>query len=254
MDIILDRHLNNKVVLITGAAQRLGARMAQFFHAAGANVIIHYRASDSKARQLQQQLNEYRPNSVQIIQCDLLQTEQLEKFIAQCVNFWGRLDVLINNASSFFPTPVLDSNEQQWQDLMGSNLKAPYFLSKHAASQLAKQQGCIIDIVDIHAQRPMQGHSIYNMAKAGLAMQVKTLARELGPDIRVNGIAPGAILWPESGQTLNAEQKQQIIKHNYLKRLGSPDDIARTALFLVKDADYISGQIIPVDGGRIDYI
>ncbi len=248
MHIILDRDLKNKVVLITGAAQRLGAMTAQFLHAAGANIVIHYRNSKAPAEKLKQNLLALRENSAQIIQADLLETQALEQLINTSQQFWNRLDILVNNASSFYPTPVSSATEKQWGDLMGSNLKAPYFLSQAAAPFLAKQNGCIINIVDIHAMRPMAEHSIYNMAKAALAMQVKTLAYDLGPDIRVNGIAPGAILWPEN--EMAESSKRDIVSRTYLKRQGSAEDISRTVLFLVRDADYITGQIINVDGGR----
>jgi len=162
------------------------------------------------------------------------------------------LDILVNNASSFYPTPVGNVTEEQWDDLMGSNLKAPFFLSQAVAPYLKKQQGCIVNIVDIHAQRPMAEHSVYNMAKAGLEMQVKTLAYELGPEIRVNGIAPGAIMWPEN--EMDEMAKKRIISRTYLKRKGSPEDIARTVLFLVRDADYVTGQVLAVDGGRSLYL
>ena len=165
---------------------------------------------------------------------------------------WNRLDILINNASSFYPTPLDSTTEQQWVDLMGSNLKAPYFLSQAAAGFLQENHGCIVNIIDIHANRPMAKHSVYNMAKAGLAMQVKTLAYELGPNVRVNGVAPGAILWPEN--EMKDELKSDIVERTYLKRQGSAEDIARTVLFLVRDADYITGQIIAVDGGRELYL
>jgi pteridine reductase len=252
MSIILDRDLKNKVALITGASQRLGAMTARFLHAAGANILIHYRNSDTQALQLKQELLTIRPNSANVIQADLLKTDSLSELINSSHQQWNRLDILVNNASSFYPTPLDCATEQQWGDLMGSNLKAPYFLSQAAAGFLQEKHGCIVNIVDIHAQRPMANHSIYNMAKAGLAMQVKTLAYELGPNIRVNGVAPGAILWPEN--QMADELKNDIVKRTYLKRQGSAEDIARTVLFLVRDADYITGQIIAVDGGRELYL
>ncbi len=252
MGIIIDRHLKGKVALITGAAQRLGAMTARFLHAAGANIIIHYRHSQKPALELQQQLQQQRPDSVALVRADLSDSPNLPGLIDESISQWQRLDILINNASTFYPTPIEQATEQQWQDLMASNLKAPYFLSVAAYGALKMHKGCIVNIVDIHSQRPMAGHSIYNMAKAGLEMQVKTLAREMGPDIRVNGVSPGAILWPENG--MDDADKKQIIQHTYLKRQGSPEDIARTVLFLVRDADYISGQIIAVDGGRSLYL
>lgn len=265
MTIIVDRDLKDKVALITGASQRLGAMTAQFLHASGANIIIHYRHSQLPAEQLKQQLLDIRPNSAEIIQGDLLQTDRLSDLIHKSQKKWQKLDILVNNASSFYPTPVEQSTQQQWFDLMGSNLKAPYFLSQAAAPFLSKNKGCIVNIVDIHSQRPMAKHSIYNMAKAGLAMQVKTLAYELGPDIRVNGVSPGAILWPAHSDTegttehqakndMTDDDKNDIVDRTYLKRQGSAQDIARTVLFLVRDADYITGQVIAVDGGRELYL
>jgi len=259
MHIILDRTLKNKVALITGASQRLGAMTARFLHAAGANVLIHYRHSSKNAKILMQELLNIRPDSADIVQCDLLIQAhgELENLVNISQQRWGRLDILVNNASSFYPTPIGKITEKNWNDLMGSNLKAPLFLSQAAAPFLSKQEnscdcGCIVNIVDIHAQRPMVNHSVYNIAKAGLAMQVKTLANELGPNIRVNGVSPGAILWPEN--EMDDEVKKDIVNRTYLKRQGCAEDIARTVLFLVKDADYITGQIINVDGGRELYI
>jgi pteridine reductase len=266
VSIIVDRDLKDKVALITGASQRLGAMTARFLHAAGANIIIHYRNSKQPAEKLKHELLALRANSAEIIQADLLQTDKLADLIHASQQYWHRLDILINNASSFYPNTMGETTEHQWSDLMGSNLKAPYFLSEAAAPFLskassAKERGCIVNIVDIHSQRPMANHSVYNMAKAGLAMQVKTLAYELGPDIRVNGVSPGAILWPtnpkghkQEENNMTDETKNDIVSRTYLKRQGSAEDIARTVLFLVRDADYITGQIINVDGGRELYL
>ncbi len=244
--------LTDKVVLITGGAQRVGAMTARLLHAAGANLVIHYRHSRQQALALQEELNNHRAHSVVLIQADLLDTAKLKSVVRKSLEQWGRLDMLINNASSFYPTPIGKVTENDWDDLIGSNMKAPFFLSQQVAPYLAKQQGCIINIVDIHAQRPMQGHSVYNMAKAGLAMLVKTLAFELGPEIRVNGVAPGAIMWP--AQEMDDLTKQRIVSRTYLKRKGSAEDIAKTVLFLAAQADYITGQIIAVDGGRSLYL
>jgi len=238
----------NKVVLITGAAHRIGAQIARHLHLAGMNIVLHYRNSMEPAQALAAKLNSTRPDSVITLQANLLETSTLTKLVAKARDQWGRLDALINNASTFYPTPVGEATEAHWEDLIGTNMKAPFFLSQAAAPALKQQQGCIINIVDIHAQRPMKHHPVYCMAKAGLQMLTMSLARELGPDIRVNGVAPGAILWPESA--LEFEAQQQIIERTALKRQGSPEDIARTVHFLIEEADYISGQIINVDGGR----
>ena len=237
-----------KVALITGAAHRIGATTARTLHAAGINIVIHYRNSSQGAEALQQELETLRPDSVQLVQANLHQVSQFDALIAQVVEQWGRLDILVNNASTFYPTPVGEIGEQQWEDLIGSNLKAPLFLSQAAAPYLQQQQGNIINIVDIHADRPLKEHTVYSLAKAGLAMLTKSLARELGPDVRVNGVAPGAILWPEN--EMDDATKEEILSRTALKRTGEPQDIANTALFLIRDAHYITGQILNVDGGR----
>jgi len=237
-----------KTVLITGAAARIGAEIARTLHASGMNVVIHYRSSAAKAEALSASLNEIRNNSAQILQADLLQTQTLDLLVEKAAAIWGGLDVLINNASSFYPTPVGTITEKHWDDLMGSNLKAPVFLSQSATPYLQQSQGCIINIVDIHGFRPMKEHPVYCAAKAGLAMLTQSLAKELGPDIRVNGVAPGAIMWPSS--ELDPEVQASILERTSLKRQGCPQDIANTVKFLVLDAGYITGQVIPVDGGR----
>ena len=252
MDEMLKNDLTAKVALITGGAQRVGAMTARLLHAAGANLVIHYRRSRQQALDLQLELNEQRENSVILIQADLLDTSKLKSIVRQSIEQFGRLDILVNNASSFYPTPLGKVTENDWDDLIGSNMKAPFFLSQAAAPHLAEHNGCIINIVDIHAERPMQGHSVYNMAKAGLAMLVKTLAFELGPKIRVNGVSPGAIMWPNTD--MDDITKQRIVSKTYLKRKGSAEDIARTVLFLAASADYITGQVIAVDGGRSLYL
>jgi pteridine reductase len=237
-----------KTVLITGAARRVGAHVARVLHDHGMRVVIHYRNSENDAKSLANDLNEKRKDSAAIIQGDLLAIDQLPNLIEQAASFFNGLDVLINNASSFYPTPVGQATEENWQDLMGTNLKAPFFLSQAAAPYLKKRNGCIVNMADIHAQRPMKNHAIYNIAKAGNVMMTKTLARELGPEIRVNGIAPGAILWPETEASENVKKK--IIDSTPLKKMGSPDDIAKAMLFLIQDADFITGQVIPVCGGQ----
>jgi pteridine reductase len=240
--------LRGHVVLITGGARRVGAEIARTLHAAGANILIHYRSSAAEAIALADQFNRTRPHSAAIHAAHLLNAEAPEKLVAAALLEFGRLDVLINNASSFYPTPVGQITPPQWDDLMGSNLKAPLFLSQAAAPSLAKQRGLIINMIDIHALRPLKAHPVYSTAKAGLAMLTRALARELGPEIRVNGIAPGPVLWPEG--EMDQELKHEIIDKTALKRHGTPQDIARTALFLARDAPYITGQIIAVDGGR----
>ncbi|MBK1621197.1 pteridine reductase [Lamprobacter modestohalophilus] len=240
--------LQGKVVLITGAAHRIGARIARLLHAEGAHLSLHYHQSREAAEALQQSLERERKGSVQLVQADLCDIAGLTTLVAEVEAYHGRLDVLVNNASSFYPTPLEEATETQWDNLLGSNLKGPFFLTRAAAPLLRQRCGAVINLVDIHSQRPLKSHPIYSIAKAGNAMMVKTLARELGPEVRVNGISPGAILWPEQG--LSDATKDEILSRTALGRAGTPDDIARTLLFLVRDADYITGQIIAVDGGR----
>jgi pteridine reductase len=240
--------LRDQVVLITGGARRVGAEIARTLHQAGAKLLIHYRTSAAEADALAQELNEHRAASAAVAKADLLDTAAADSLVAAALREFGRLDVLINNASTFYPTAVGGITGAQWDDLMGSNLKAPFFLAQAAAPSLKERHGLILNIVDIHALRPLKGHPVYSIAKAGLAMLTRSLARELGPEVRVNGIAPGPVLWPE--QDMDQELRREIIGKTALKRQGNPQDIARTALFLAKDAPYITGQIIAVDGGR----
>lgn len=240
--------LVGKTALITGGVRRIGASIAHILHGAGMNLALHYFSSSDQAEILQRELNDQRANSAIVLQGDLRQVATLSGLVEQVITQWNRLDVLVNNASSFYPTPVGSATEEQWHDLLDTNLKAPFFLSQVAAPQLRAVQGNIVNIVDVHAQRPMAKHPIYCSAKAGLAMLTQSLARDLAPDVRVNGIAPGAILWPESG--MSDTTKNYILSRVPLKRSGDPDDIARALLFLVRDGGYITGQIIAVDGGR----
>ena len=240
--------LTGQCALITGAAHRIGAAIARALHAEGMNILIHYRHSTTAAKQLAHELEAKRKDSVWLLQADLRQAESYKLLISQAAELCQRLDLLVNNASSFYATPFEEATAEAWEDLLGSNLKAPFFLSQAAAPLLRRSKGCIINLVDIHAQRPLRHHPIYSVAKAGNAMLVKSLARELGPEIRVNGVAPGAILWPERG--LTDRQRTEILERTALKRAGTPEDIARTLLFLYRDAPYITGQIIAVDGGR----
>lgn len=240
--------LGGKLALITGAAQRVGAQIARRLHAQGMDLVLHYRSSATAAQTLQAELEATRTGSVLLLQADLNDCAGFAGLAERVGAFRGRLDVLVNNASSFYPTPMDTATEDHWDDLIGSNLKGPFFLTKAVAPLLRAVGGCVVNLVDIHAQRPLKDHPIYSIAKAGNAMMVRSLARELGPDVRVNGISPGAILWPEQG--LSDGAKDEILSRTALKRAGSPQDIARTLLFLVRDAGYITGQIIAVDGGR----
>ena len=237
------------VVLITGAARRIGSEIAQFFHQNDFDVALHYNNSANEADALAQKLNTIRANSAQTFQAQLTDTTAVKQMGLEVLNWKNKLNVLINNASSFYPTPLSEANEEQWDNLIGSNLKGPYFLCQTVALALQQSHGSIVTIADIYARSPLKGYSIYCIAKAGNAMLTKSLAKELAPNVRVNGIAPGVILWPNTDEQMSEETKQQIIDKVPLKRSGSPEDIAQTAFFLATSAHYMTGQIIAVDGG-----
>ena len=237
------------VMLITGAARRVGAAIAVALHEAGARVVLHARQSLVEAEALAQRLNDLRADSVRVVQADLLDTSSIAPLVADAAAQFGRLDGLVCNASSFFPTPVGQIDETAWHDLVGSNFKAPLFLAQAAAPHLRAAGGAIVNITDIHAERPLAGYPLYTAAKGALLTLTRALAIELAPEVRVNAVAPGPILWPEDGQFPGAE-RDAIVQHTLLKRAGSPEDIARTVRFLMFDAPYITGQVINVDGGR----
>ena len=239
----------NPTLLITGAAKRLGAKTAETFHSAGYNIALHYRQSKVSAQALADRLNNIRENSCHIFAADLDQLDQIEKLAADTFKHFGRIDALINNASSFYPTKIGTATQQHWNDLISSNMKAPFFLSQACAPHLSNAKGCIINIVDIYSEKALANHTIYCMAKAGLNMMTQSLALELAPNVRVNGVSPGAILWPSEGDSAMPDQ-QAILAKVPLARTGEASDIANTALFLAANAPYISGQVIPVDGGR----
>ncbi len=241
-------NLIGKVALVTGAARRIGAAIATRLHAAGANVAIHHRGSADAAAALAEELNELRANSARTFHADLANIATLPELVKNVVAWHDRLDVLVNNASAFYPTPLGEITEGQWEDLFGSNLKAPLFLSQAVMHALSRQNGVIVNIVDIHARRPLGGHAVYSAAKAGLVMLTRSLAKDLAPDIRVNGVAPGAILWPEDD--MSDANKDSILRQVPLARSGNPEDIAGCVLYLVRDATYVTGQVISVDGGR----
>jgi len=242
--------LQDKVVLITGGAKRVGASICRLLHGGGAKLMIHYRNSVGEARALQSELNLQRPNSAAIIQGDLLNLAVLPSLIQETVSHFGQLDVLINNASSYYATEIGEIGDDQWEDLIGSNLKAPLFLAQAAAHELRKQQGCIINITDMHVERPKKGYVVYSVAKAGLVTLTKSLAQELGPDVRVNAVAPGPVLWPEDNPQFDEVYRQRVISQTLLKRIGECDDVAKAVRFLIQDAPFITGQVIAVDGGR----
>lgn len=238
---------DDKWALITGSARRIGAEIARVLHSNGFNIFLHYRSSESEADALLTGLNQERAQSAQLVKADLLDTATLPGIIEHCLKIAGRMDVLINNASSFYPTPLGSITEPQWEQLMGSNLKAPLFLSQAAAPHLRETGGCIVNMLDIHARSPLPEHNVYCAAKAGLDMLTRSLAQDLAPDVRVNGIAPGSILWPDPAP--EEHEKKAILAETPLARLGSPRDIAECALYLIR-APYVTGQIIAIDGGR----
>jgi len=241
--------VQGKVVLITGGAKRVGAAICRRMHAAGANLMLHYRASAGEARLLQSELNGTRADSVALIQADLLDLKAMPSLVEQTVQRFGRLDALVNNASSFYASPIGDITAAVWDDLMGTNLRAPLFLAQAAAPALRRSQGAIVNIADIHADRPLKNYVVYSVAKSGLVALTRSLARELAPEVRVNAVAPGPILWPDDA-TFDEVSRQRIISHTLLKREGTPDDIAKAVHFLLAEATYMTGETINVDGGR----
>ena len=244
----MDESLSGKAALITGGARRVGAAIARRLHAAGANVLLHYRDSEADAAKLEAELNALRPKSAARVKAELLAPIAPRALVAAARDGFGRLDLLVNNASSFFPVEVGEIEASHWEELVGSNLRAPLFICQEAAPELAKNAGAIVNIVDIHADRPLKGYAVYSIAKAGLAALPRSLALELAPRVRVNGVAPGAIAWPDDGQFPQAE-RERILATTPLARLGSPEDIAQAVHFLAC-APYVTGQVVAVDGGR----
>jgi len=241
--------LKDKVVLVTGAGRRIGAALARAFHARGARVAVHYRNSALEAAALVAGMNHERPGSAAAFEANLADLSAIAALPASVVGTFGALDVLVNNASTFYPTPVGTITAQQFDDLVGSNFRAPLFLSQAAAPELRRRQGLILNITDIHGLRPLGGHAVYSAAKAALVMLTQSLARELGPEIRVNAIAPGPVLWPE--HSTDEELRQRIVARTALKRMGTPADVAKAALYFAADAPYVTGQLLAVDGGRL---
>jgi len=237
----------NKVVLITGAARRIGADIARAFHARGFTVLIHYRQSADDAHALADEFNHQRADSAELLRAELTDPDQVRRLANEALACRRRLDVLVNNASSFYPTPFGDAGDDDWEQLLGSNLRAPFVLTQALAPALADTGGAIVNLVDVYAQKPLWQHSLYCMAKAGLASLTHSSARELGPAVRVNGVAPGPILWPEQEQGMDAEA---ITDATALKRSGEPADIAGAVIWLALDAPFVTGQILAVDGGR----
>ena len=243
-------NLQNKVVLITGGAKRVGAAICRELHAHGANLMIHYNSSKQEAKSLQAELNLQRNDSVSIIQGDLLNIAIVSSLVNEVIKRFGKLDILINNASTYEPTEVGNITEENWHDLIGSNLKAPTFLSQAAAKALKKSSGCIINITDMHIESPKKGYVVYSVAKAGLVTLTKSLAQELSPEVRVNAVAPGPVLWPENNPQFDEVYRKRAISQTLLKRIGDPTDIAKAVKFLAADAPFITGHVLAVDGGR----
>jgi len=237
-----------KTALVTGAAARIGAEICETLHRRGCDVLIHYNSSHSAAGNLADRLNSERENSAFVAQADLSSPQGLEQLAIEARKRFASLDILVNNASRFYPTAMGETQAWQWDDLLNSNLRGPYFLVQALLEELKVAGGSIVNIVDIHAERPMPGHAVYCMSKAGLAMMTQALAQELGPSIRVNGVSPGAILWPAN--EMNSKGKQTILDRVVLDRIGDPADIASAVAYLCLDAPYITGQILAVDGGR----
>jgi pteridine reductase len=243
-----DATLQGKVALVTGAARRLGAAIARRLHAAGANLVLHYRGAESEAAQLEKELNATRAGSATRLKGDLLAPVAPKALVDAALQRFARLDILVNNASAFFPTAVGRIEAGHWEELIGSNLRAPLFLSQAAAAQLALSGGAIVNIADIHAERPLKGYVVYSIAKAGLVALTRSLALELAPAVRVNAVAPGAIAWPEDGQFDPAE-RSRIVASTPLARTGTPEEIAQAVHFLCT-APFVTGQVLAVDGGR----
>lgn len=242
---------SDRVTLVTGASRRIGADIVRHLHQAGYRVVLHFNRSADEAEALAARLNAVRADSVKILQADLGENGAMDALVTRSLGFWGRLDALVNNASAFYPTPMGRVTERHWDELMGSNLKAPFFLAQAAAESLARQQGAIVNIVDVYAERPLKSYPVYSVAKAGLAALTRSLAVELAPNVRVNGVSPGAILWPEH----EADDSQEaLLARVPLGRCGAPEDIARAVVFFLRDAPYVTGQILAVDGGRSLFI
>jgi len=245
--------MEGKTILVTGAGRRLGSAIAREMHAAGARVMLHYRQAAAEAQALAAELNAHRPASAACVQADLLALDALPEVIAATIAQFGGLGALVNNASSFFPTRIGSIDLAAWDDLIGTNLRAPLFLTQAAAPHLLAAAGAVVNITDVDAERPLAGYPLYCTAKAGLLGLTRALAIELGPRVRVNAVAPGPILWPETG-LFDRETRDEIVAHTLLQRAGCPADIARAVRYLLVDAAYVTGQVINVDGGRTAHL
>lgn len=242
--------MQERAILITGGAKRIGAAITRTLHAAGARVIVHCNRSRAEAEKLVAELNGLRAKSAALVQGDLLALNALNGLVVQAVSMFGTLDGLVNNASTFYATPVGNISEDHWNELIGANLQAPLFLAQAAAPYIRQNRGAIVNIVDIHAERPLKDFAVYSIAKSGLAGLTRSLAIELGPDIRVNGVSPGAILWPDDGDHFKPDEQKRIVDQTPLRRVGLPEDVAGAVKYLMLDATFVTGQILAVDGGR----
>lgn len=246
----------NEVVLVTGGAKRVGAVITRGLHKEGKRLVVHYHRSEAAAKELVAALNRERPDSAALVDGDLLDTAALPELAARAVACFGRIDGLVNNASSFHPGSLGSIDEAHWADLIGTNLKAPLFLTQALAPQLREHRGFVINITDIHAERPLRNYLVYTVAKAGLSGLTRSLALELSPEVRVNAVAPGPVLWPDESEvdTFNAAERDRIVAQTMLKRAGSPEDVADAVCYLACHAPYVTGHILPVDGGRHAYL
>lgn len=240
--------LSGRAALVTGAAHAIGTAVARALHAEGVNVILHYRNSRDVARDLLRELNTLRPNSAAVVHADLLETDAFPVLVEEVTAFWGRLDILVHGASAFFPTPVGDTSRAQWDELCGTNLRAPFFLTQAALAELCRHQGSVIHVVDIHGDRPLREHPLYSMTRAGVVMLTKALAVELAPRVRVNAVAPGSMLWLDHG--VEQAQVRKLAPRTPLRTAGTPEDVARAVLYLVRDAGPMTGQVLHIDGGQ----
>ena len=246
--------MQGDAVLITGAARRIGAAIARTLHDAGARTILHCNRSRDEADALCAELEARRKGSCAVVQHDLLDVDGLAALIERAAAVFGRLDGLVNNASSFHATPFGAVTPRDWEDLMGSNLRAPLFLAQAAAPHLKRTHGAIVNVVDIHAERPLRSYIVYSVAKTGLAGLTRALAVEMGPEVRVNGVAPGTILWPDAGEHFAPDEQRRIVGQTPLARVGAPEDVAGAVKYLLFDAPFVTGQILAVDGGRSLYL
>lgn len=238
------------VALVTGAAHRLGEQTARTLHARGWNLVIHYRSREEQANSVIEDMNRQRPDSACALQADLSQTPALNRLASEAVEHWGRLDALVNNASVFFPTPTAEATEDDWDTILNTNLRAPFFLLQACLTELRRNRGSVVNLIDIYSERPIDDHPLYCASKAGLAALTRSWAKDLAPEVRVNGVSPGAILWPEGEAGMDPSAQRAILDKTPMARTGNPDDIAETIAFLICDAPFITGQIVAVDGGR----